>query len=122
MKSPILSRLWPSTPASCMQAGCKRLYKPGRHGHMLSHVCMLAAQDTQLIPCCSDPMLPWVARDHMESPGDLRLCMALCMFHMFMATYEPMLACCPLARCFHGRMGTCTQGIARVQLFARVDP
>ena len=75
----------------------KRLYKRGWHGHMLSHVCMLAARDTQLIPCCSNPMLSRVAREHMESPGDLRLCMALCVFHMCMAAYEPMLACCPLA-------------------------
>ena len=33
----------------------------------------------------------------MEPPRDLRFRMASYVFHMCMATYEPMLACCPLA-------------------------
>ena len=43
----------------------KRLYKPGRHGHLLSHVCMLAARDTQLIPCC--PGLHGTTWNHLET-------------------------------------------------------
>ena len=101
-----------------------RHYKPGRHGHMLSHVCMLAARDTQLIPCCSDPMLSRVARDHMGSPGDLRVRMASCVFHMCMATYESMLACCPLAgQVFPWPQGHMHSRISQgYSCFARVDP
>ena len=90
-----------------------RFYKPGQHEHMLSHVCMLAARDTQLTPCC--PRLHGTTWTHLETCAFAWLCAwSTCAWpHM-----SPCLHVVPWqARCFHGRMGTCTQGIARVQLF-----
>ena len=88
-----------------------RLYKPGRHGTRSAHDTMESCPLSVNLP--RNSMATWVhvARDCLEPHGTIRSGAWSC---ACMAAHELLTARIPpWARWFHGRLGPCSQGMAR---------